>query len=162
MESGLSRLEEKRGVLLFQLPPHFACDLGRLDAFLARVEGERVAVEFRHPSWETEDTYEILERHGAAYCVMSGANLPCNLRATADFVYVRLHGPDRERLYGGSYSEADLRWWADRIDEWRDQGRDAYAYFNNDGFGHAVRNARRLKELTRAGSSSRRASASRA
>ena len=60
----------------------------------------------------------LLERHGAAYCVMSGAHLPCVLRATAPFVYVRMHGPDHDHLYGGSYSDDDLRWWADRIREW--------------------------------------------
>ena len=78
---------------------------------------------------------------------MSGAQLPCVLRATAGFVYVRLHGPSREHLYAGSYSDDDLRWWADRVREWSAQGRDVYAYFNNDGFGHAVRNARTLREL---------------
>ena len=108
--------------------------------------GQRVAVEFRHPTWDVEETFAVLERHDAAYCVMSGANLPCVLRATADFVFVRLHGPDRSHMYAGSYSEDDLRWWADRIGEWR-EGRDVYAYFNNDGYGHAVRNALRLREL---------------
>ena len=103
--------------------------------------GQRAAVEFRHPSWDVEETFSVLERHGAAYCVTSGANLPCVLRATADFVFVRLHGPDHQHLYAGSYSEDDLRWWADRIGEWRSQGRDVFAYFNNDGHGHAVRNA---------------------
>jgi len=82
-----------------------------------------------------------------AYCIMSGANLPCHLRATADFVYIRLHGPDWHYLYAGSYSEDDLRWWADRIREWSRGGRDVFAYFNNDGEGNAVRNATRLKEL---------------
>jgi uncharacterized protein YecE (DUF72 family) len=148
MEAGLSRLGEKRGVTLYQLPPHFPINLDRLDGFLAVVpSGERAAVEFRHSTWDVEETFAVLERHGAAYCVMSGANLPCVLRATADFVFVRLHGPDRSRMYAGSYSEDDLRWWADRIGEWRSQGRDVYAYFNNDGHGHAVRNALRLREL---------------
>ena len=148
MESGLSRLGEKRGVTLYQLPPHFPINLDRLDGFLAVVRsGERAAVEFRHPSWDVEETFAVLGRHGAAYCVMSGANLPCVLRATADFVFVRHHGPDRNHMYAGSYSEEDLRWWADRIGEWRAQGLDVFAYFNNDGFGHAVRNALRLKEL---------------
>jgi uncharacterized protein YecE (DUF72 family) len=78
---------------------------------------------------------------------MSGANLPCILRATAPFVYVRLHGPDHEYLYGGSYSEEDLRWWAERIREWKGQGRDVFAYFNNDGGGNAVRNADTLRWL---------------
>src|SRR6185437_6692796 len=104
----------------------------------------RAAVEFRHPSWEREEAYALLERHGAAYCVMSGAHLACTLRATARFVYVRLHGPDREHLYAGSYSDADLRWWADRLREWSAQGRDVFAYFNNDGGGNAVRNAKAL------------------
>jgi len=78
---------------------------------------------------------------------MSGAGLPCVLRATAPFVYPRLHGPDSQYLYGGSYSDADLRWWAERIAEWRAQGREVYAYFNNDGHGHAVRNALTLRQL---------------
>ena len=92
--------------------------------------------------------YALLERHGAAYCVMSGAGLLCVLRATAPFVYVRLHGPDDAHLYAGSYPDADLRWWADRIGEWARDGRDVYAYFNNDGHGHAVRNAETLRALT--------------
>jgi uncharacterized protein YecE (DUF72 family) len=148
METGLSRLKEKRGVTLFQLPPHFPRDLDRLDTFLEAVpKGQRAAVEFRHPSWHGEETFAVLERHGAAYCVMSGARLPCILRATTGFVYVRFHGPDLDHLYAGSYSEDDLRWWADRIREWREQGRDVFAYFNNDEYGHAVRNALRFKEL---------------
>ena len=32
----------------------------------------------------------LLEAHGAAYCVMSGARLPCVLRVTAPLAYVRL------------------------------------------------------------------------
>jgi uncharacterized protein YecE (DUF72 family) len=148
MESGLVRLQEMRSVLLFQRPPHFPCELERLDRFLGIVPSrQRVSVEFRHPTWDVEETFAVLERHGAAYCVTSGANLPCVLRGTADFVYIRLHGPDQHHLYAGSYSEADLRWWTGRIGEWRSQGRDVLAYFNNDGHGHAVRNALRLREL---------------
>ena len=52
-------------------------------------------------------------------------------------------------LYAGSYSSDDLRWWADRIREWTDQGRNVFAYFNNDGDGNAVRNARELRTLIR-------------
>ena len=107
----------------------------------------RVAVELRHHSWQAEQVWTLLESRGAAYVVMSGAHLPCHLRATAGFVYLRLHGPDHEQLYAGSYSDADLAWWADRIRDWLGQGRDVYAYFNNDGHGHAVRNARALRDL---------------
>ena len=83
----------------------------------------------------------------AVLLVMSGAHLPCELRATAPFVYLRLHGPDPHHLYGGSYSENDLQWWAGRIREWHALGKDVYAYFNNDGAGNAVRNAFRLREI---------------
>jgi uncharacterized protein YecE (DUF72 family) len=58
-----------------------------------------------------------------------------------------MHGPDPAVLYAGSYSTADLRWWADRITEWQSEGRDTFVYFNNDGYGHAVRNALELREL---------------
>jgi len=107
----------------------------------------RVAVEFRHDSWLDDEVFALLERHRAAYCVMSGAGLPCVLRATAPLVYVRLHGPDNNSLYGGSYSDSDLHWWADRMAEWRAAGHHTYAYFNNDGGGNAVRNARYLRDL---------------
>jgi uncharacterized protein YecE (DUF72 family) len=134
--------------ILLQLHPDHQRDDARLDDFLGRLPDELpVAVEMRHPSWHTDEVLALLERHGAAYVVMSGARLPCLLRATAPFVYVRLHGPSQDHLYAGSYSETDLRWWADRLVEWTGSGRDAWAYFNNDGEGHAVRNARRLKEL---------------
>src|SRR3954465_15074448 len=73
----------------------------------------RVSVEFRHASWHDEAVFDLLERHGAAYCVMSGARLPCVLRATAPFVYVRMHGPAADHLYAGSHGAADRRGGAD-------------------------------------------------
>jgi uncharacterized protein YecE (DUF72 family) len=150
MARGLGCLGSCAGVVLVQLPPTAEFDRARLAYFLQCLPATlRVCVEFRHPSWHQDATFELLQEHGAAYCVMSGANLPCILRATAPFVYVRLHGPDHHHMYAGSYSDDDLRWWADRIREWQDLGRDVLVYFNNDGEGHAVRNARRLKEMVR-------------
>jgi|RhiMetdeSRZDD1v2_1073273.scaffolds.fasta_scaffold212716_2 uncharacterized protein YecE (DUF72 family) len=60
---------------------------------------------------------------------------------------MRLHGPDHDHLYAGSYGDADLYWWADRIREWHRQHLGAFAHLNNDGYGHAVTNARRLRTL---------------
>jgi uncharacterized protein YecE (DUF72 family) len=151
---GLSHLGDgQRGPLLVQLHPAQSVDYPRLAYFLeclprAGLGGQRVAIEFRHPSWHTDEAvFRLLERHGVAYCVMSGAHLPCRLRATGPFVYVRLHGPDPEHLYAGSYSDDDLRWWADRIREWQGAGRDVFGYFNNDVAGNAVRNADTLKRF---------------
>ncbi|NUU19762.1 DUF72 domain-containing protein [Cellulomonas humilata] len=140
------QLGDRREVLLVQLRPDHPRDDARLDWFLGSVpDWVRVAVELRHPSWQHDDVFALLERHHAASVVMSGAHLPCVLRATARTVYVRLHGPDHEHLYGGSYSDDDLRWWADRVREWSAAGHDVLVYFNNDGGGHAVHNARTLR-----------------
>jgi uncharacterized protein YecE (DUF72 family) len=76
---------------------------------------------------------------------MSGANLPCTPRATTDFIYLRMHGPDHHHLYSGSFPDADLTWWADRIREWDLAGNDLVVYFNNDGNANTVRNARTLR-----------------
>ena len=144
--AGLHELAGRRGPLLVQLPPGLARDDDRLEWFLGAVPvWMRPVLEFRHPSWNDDAVFALLERHGAAYCVMSGAGLPCVVRATSGTVYVRFHGPDREQLYAGSYPAEDLAWWADRIREWEAQGRDVYAYFNNDGDGNAVRDARALR-----------------
>jgi uncharacterized protein YecE (DUF72 family) len=148
LTSAWHELGDRRGVLLLQLHPRHERDDARLAYVLERLPPwMRLAVEFRHPSWHSEDVFALLEARQAAYCVMSGAGLPCVLRATAPFVYVRLHGPDPVHLYAGSYPDQDLRWWAGRIQEWAAGGRDVYAYFNNDGEGHAVRNAERLRDL---------------
>ncbi len=144
--AGWHELGDRRAVLLVQLAPQQVRDDDRLRYFLDLLPAWiRTAVEFRHPSWLDEQVFALLEARGVAYCVMSGARLPCVLRATAPLVYVRLHGPDHQHLYGGSYSDEELSWWADRIREWSSSGRDVFAYFNNDGDGNAVRNALELR-----------------
>ncbi|HYO85759.1 MAG TPA: DUF72 domain-containing protein [Dermatophilaceae bacterium] len=146
VERGLSILGDRLGLFLVQLPPGMPRDDARLDYFLGCLgSGVRVAVEFRHPSWHCEDVFALLERRRAAYVVMSGAGLPCILRVTAPFAYVRLHGPDDVHLYGGSYDDAAMGWWAARLGEWATGGVDGYAYFNNDADGRAVRNGHALR-----------------
>jgi uncharacterized protein YecE (DUF72 family) len=142
-------LGDRHGVLLVQLHPDQRRDssaLARLDGFLASMpESIRVAVELRHPSWNDPAAYAVLESRRAAYVVMSGAGLPCIPRATTDLVYVRMHGPDPDAMYAGSYSTDELRRWAGRISEWDGEGRDVWVYFNNDLHGHAVLNATFLR-----------------
>ena len=148
IQKSLLLLGNRLGVLLVQLSPLQEYDYARLKYFLELVpSGLRVCLEFRHPSWHQDSVFDLLEQHQTAYCVMSGAHLPCLLRATADFVYARLHGPDKQHLYSGSYSDNDLGWWAERVLEWNGQRRDVFVYFNNDGEGHAVRNAETQKTL---------------
>ena len=145
---GMRALGAARGMLLVQLPPELAFDAPRLAYFLERLPAWlSTAFEFRHPSWHCDETFALLAGHGSTYCVVSGAGLPCVLRATAANVYVRLHGPSHQKLYVGSYPDEDLRWWAARCQEWTASGHNVYAYFNNDGEGNAVRNAATLRSL---------------
>lgn len=147
-ESCWRTLGDRHGVLLVQLHPEQQRDDERLDSFLSGMPAEiRVAVELRHPSWNDPAVFEVLERRRAAYVVMSGAGLPCIPRATTDLVYVRMHGPDPDAMYEGSYPDSDLRRWARLIADWGAAGKDVWMYFNNDLGGHAVRNALRLREL---------------
>ncbi|MVM33401.1 DUF72 domain-containing protein [Spirosoma sp. HMF4905] len=144
------QLRDKRAILLVQLSPNHPYDYARLAYFVKQIPvWMRVAIEFRHISWHNEAIFALLEQHQIAYCIMSGARLPCILRATAPFVYVRMHGPDPHQLYSGSYSDSDLHWWADRVGEWVSLGKDVFVYFNNDGEGNAVRNAETLRYLTK-------------
>lgn len=141
-------LGARREAMLVQLHPAMERDDARLDYFLDHMpDGIPTAMELRHPSWDDPAVYEILERHRAAYVVMSGAGLRCVPRATSDLVYLRMHGPPQDSIYAGSYTDDELRQWAERISAWHAEGRRVLVYFNNDLGGHAIRNARTLKEL---------------
>ncbi len=142
--AGLGR---KMGPVLFQLPPNWRSDPERLDEFLgAMPRRRRYAFELRDPSWFNTEIEAVLRKHRAAFCIydFDRRQSPCTV--TADFVYVRLHGP--EGKYAGSYSNDALSDWARRLTRWERDGRDAYCYFDNDQAGYAVNDALRLKELT--------------
>ena len=148
MTAGWTELGDRRAALLVQLHPAQQRDDARLAHFLSAMPaGIPVAMELRHPSWDDPAVYDLLRGHGAAYVVMSGPGLPCVVTATADLVYLRLHGPGDEAIYAGSYDTEELRRWADRIHDWDAEGRDVLVYFNNDLGGHAVRNARELRAM---------------
>jgi uncharacterized protein YecE (DUF72 family) len=139
-------LERKLGPILFQLPPNWDLDLARLKTFFSFLPREhRYAFEFRNPSWSVPETYDLLSRHNIAYCIFHLAGTHSPIHVTADFAYVRLHGPGGK--YQGSYSDAALGEWAKRIGKWRRELKTIYVYFDNDDAGYAAQNALRLKEL---------------
>jgi uncharacterized protein YecE (DUF72 family) len=143
--AAIAPLGDKRGPVLLQLPPNWKPNPERLDAALGAMPKGRYAVELRDERWLVEDVFAVLERHRAALCVYDFAGRQSDVRVTGDFVYLRLHGPN-ERAYTGSYSDKALDGWADRIDAWRGEGLDVYAYFDNDEAGYAPLNARDLKD----------------
>ena len=145
--AGANRLEDKLGPVLFQLPPRWKVNPERLEEFLASIErGHQYAFEFRDDSWHTREVYELLTQHDAALCIHDLGGKQSPLEITASFTYIRFHGPT-EAKYSGSYSEAQLKQWARRFDDWRPKLKGIYAYFNNDVAGHAPKNAIKLKSL---------------
>ena len=142
----LAVLRDKLGPILFQLPPRWHVNVERLAVFLkALPRGYRYAMEFRDPSWFDPRVYELLAEHNVAFCIfdLDGALSP--LEVSADFVYVRLHGPDGP--YQGRYDDRALANWADAFKRWRRGGREVYCYFDNDEAAYAPHDALRLQEM---------------
>jgi len=141
-------LKENLGPVLYQLPPSFHKDLDRLTYFLQVLPKNHTAIfEFRHKSWLSEDTCNLLNEFKAGFCIhdLDGEQSPRIV--TGDVVYVRFHGTTGR--YSGSYSKAQLRCWADWLKEQTNKVRSIYVYFNNDAKAYAVYNAKTLKEQFR-------------
>jgi uncharacterized protein YecE (DUF72 family) len=150
--SSAMELGAKLGPVLLQFPPSFRAQPELLEEFLSAHAADRqrralrLAFEFRHASWFAGAVADILHQHGAALVLADSSRYPqAPLEPQGAFVYLRFHGP--AALFASSYSEAQLEEWAARIRGWLGEGRDVYAYFNNDAGGCAVRNALRLGEL---------------
>jgi uncharacterized protein YecE (DUF72 family) len=187
--SGVLALREKLGPILWQLPPTLQFDSDQLDAFFellprdtkqaSKLAGKhndklkaraykkidisrplRYALEVRHPSFMVPEFFELLHKHNVVFVFADTAKKwPYAENLTADFVYIRLHGA--EQLYVSGYSDAELKWWANRIEHWRrgkqshdakligeskidNQPRDVFVYFDNDAKVHAPFDALRL------------------
>jgi uncharacterized protein YecE (DUF72 family) len=146
--SAVAHLGPKLGPILFQFPPGWRCNYERLEAFLSMLAPKRLrcAFEFRNESWFGAEIEALLARHNAAFCIYDIRQRRSPLAATADFIYVRLHGPEAA-AYAGSYSEEALLEWAGRIEAWRAQKRDVFCYFDNDQKAYAAGDAQRLKAM---------------
>lgn len=146
---GLAELGQRCGPVLFQLPPTLMADRVLLSEFLATgaevfekqgMEAQfalRQAFEFRHPTWFTDQIYQVLSDHGAA--LVSGdlddAEKDPPLIRSADFAYLRLRKTH--------YEKGELVFWADRL---RELGvRDVFAYFKHEELGPAL--AEDLRQL---------------
>ena len=139
-------LGDKLGPVLFQLPPRWRMNPDRLESFIEALPGgRRYAFEFRDASWHHRRILELLAQRRAAFCIFDLAGLRSPIEATADFVYLRLHGPGGP--YQGSYDGRTLSGWARRMLGWSRAGKDVYCYFDNDQKGYAPRDALRLKEM---------------
>jgi uncharacterized protein YecE (DUF72 family) len=137
------------GPILYQMPAAFARDDARLAAFLDVLPRDLLHVfEFRHPSWRDDRVYELLRAHGAVWCAYNMGDDTAPLVRTGADVYIRMHGP--AATYASGYTDAALREWIDGVRAMHRVER-AWVYFNNDGGGHAPRDAMRMRQLIKCG-----------
>jgi uncharacterized protein YecE (DUF72 family) len=147
MEDRLALLGAKAGPVLFQLPPSFKADAMRLASFLRLLSTKwRYSFEFRHPSWYQPSILRLLAQRNIALCISDHHDAPAPWRRTADFIYIRGHGPGGR--YRGHYGSAALQHWADSIRAWKKRGYDVYVYFDNDQKSAAPADALKLRQLT--------------
>ena len=139
-------LGDKLGPLLFQLPPNWRVNPGRFRECLQALPRDiRVAFELRDPSWHTEPIFELLAEFNAAFCIYDLAGFQSPRQITADFTYLRLHGPGA--AYCGRYGRKPLADWAAWLG--RQQLKAAFIYFDNDQAAYAVRDAAELQAMLR-------------
>jgi len=135
-------LGAKLGPVLLQLPPTLKADLDALDETLRRMgDRARVAVEFRHDSWFSDETEAVLRERRAALCLADRSSKPVTpLWRTTGWGYLRLH--EGTASPHPCYGRAALATWAGRLAELWGPEADVFVYFNNDTRGCALANAR--------------------
>jgi uncharacterized protein YecE (DUF72 family) len=145
----LSLLGNKLGPVLFQLPPNWHKDEQRLSTFLDVLpKAYQYVFEFRDPSWFDQTIINQLKQKNASFCIYDLEGNESPMCITANFIYVRLHGPGAR--YQGSYGDKLLKKWIKRFNQWADNGKQIYCYFNNDYEARAPLNAQLMKQKTSA------------
>jgi uncharacterized protein YecE (DUF72 family) len=115
----------KLGPILFQLPPNLKADPGLLEDFLPCLpRGVRVAFEFRHPSWFTDETYGCLKAHEVALCVAESEERNTPDVTTGSYAYYRLRKPE--------YTPDERNAMVSTISGHLHAGRDVFAYFKHE------------------------------
>ena len=137
-------LRHTLGPVLYQLPPRWPLNLERFEAFLRALPRRYThVVEFREPSWYDDRVFALMERHRVSLCLHDMHGSATGRTVVGPAVYVRFHFGTQK--YGGGYDDRRLDEWADWLAARSREGRDIYAYFNNDTGGHAPRDAVRLR-----------------
>ena len=148
--SVFDQVQERLGPVLVQLPANLSFDAGVATAFyrlLATTYKQYdFSMEVRDKSWFSRQSLSLMEEYGVGLVMAhSGKLFPYKEAITAPHIYLRFHGPGD--LYASRYATVSLRAYARRCKQWLKEGRQVWAFFNNDIHGYALENARKLKEL---------------
>ena len=139
------RLGPTLGPLLYQLPPSLKRDDDRLGQFLSRLPADiEHVVEFRSADWYAEEVLHLLDQHNVGFVVHDLIGLASPRWGSGRTAYVRFHGTGGK--YRGRYTADQIDDWADWLRGQRAAGRSAWAYFNNDIGGDAIKDTRALRD----------------
>jgi uncharacterized protein YecE (DUF72 family) len=115
----------KLGPVLFQLPPNLKADAALLKDFLAILpKTVPAAFEFRHESWFTDATWDVLKASNVALCVAETETRTTPDVVTGDFAYYRFRKP--------TYTGEERHLMIDRIRQHLAEGRNVFAYFKHE------------------------------
>ncbi|MEZ4515861.1 MAG: DUF72 domain-containing protein [Chloroflexota bacterium] len=145
-------LEERLGAIVIQLSPDFSIgEIDGLRGFLALLpEDLRFAVEFRHRSWVSQETVDLLAEHRVCWVAADYIHLPKTFWPTTDFVYLRFLGRHGRYAFKNQEMEnktADLENWLDQVRPHLVHMTAGYAFFNNDYAGYSPATANRFNRL---------------
>jgi len=156
------RITNKLGAVIIQLPPSFTVkEFRNIEEFLDRLPGGYdFAVEFRHPSWDTEGPWELLKHYDIA-AVMTDSPPRDKLQflseviVTANHSFIRWHGRNAKHRYNYLYSKEELNPWVNKVKKISTETAVVRGYFNNHYGAKAIANAIEFKEMLGEGLSDR-------
>lgn len=138
------------GPVLLQLPRMLKFNYDKADHLYHLLKTKYRKYEFvmevRHDTWLQEDSLTLMTKYDIGLVIsQSGEEFPYSEMITEKNIYVRFHGP--KKLYASSYSDAMLKEFAKKFKKWQKEGHEIWAFFNNDVFGYAIEDAKRLIKL---------------
>jgi uncharacterized protein YecE (DUF72 family) len=139
-------LKDKSRCVLWQLPGNLHFSAEKLKALGEQLSSDYInVVEFRHHSWFTDESMELLEKYKLSFCMISAPDdLPELATKTTNSAYLRFHGKDD--WYKHLYTKNELQKWLRKLGGVKP--KEVYIYFNNDVGANAIKNAQQLQEMT--------------
>src|SRR5829696_1921950 len=143
-------MKKRMGPVLIQLPPMLKFNYDTADYFFSLLKkqyrGYQFVVEIRHTTWLEEDSLTLMPKYDIGFVISQSHNeFPYLEAITAKNIYVRFHGP--KELYASPYTDEMLNDFAKKFRRWVKEGHTIWAYFNNDVYGYAIEDAKRLMKM---------------
>ena len=143
-------MQKQMGPVLIQLPKIVPFDYNIGEHFYRLLKEKyssyQFAMEVRHESWLTEDSYSLMAKYDIAFVIShSGDHFPYREVVTSHNIYFRFHGPTS--LYNSKYDDETMKKYSRLFTQWLRRGHDVWIFFNNDWFGYGIDNALTLRSF---------------